>query len=57
MACGLGTIGQLAKAKAWAMATPIVCETPVTSRSQEEHLVLERVSRERPAMAEHNGLA
>jgi hypothetical protein len=40
-----------------AMAAAIMDDAAIAVRSQEEHLVLEGVCAERPAMAEYDGLA
>jgi hypothetical protein len=39
-----------------AMAAPIVGDAAVALRGEEEHLVFEGIGRQRPAMAEHDGL-
>ncbi len=40
-----------------AMAAPIRCNASITALRQEKHLVFERIRRQRPAMAEDNGLS
>ena len=40
-----------------AVAAPVVRDAAIPSRREEEHLVLERVGRKRPAMTENDRLA